>query len=206
MSNGKVTILCKWLLLLSLCIGVGCGDGSSKIQGQNVAGAGAVSGQRDSLYQFPQDFVGDWEGQITVYGAEGPRQTVRMELLIQPITDSSYTYVIIYGEDREAGRRDYVIKRGPDGPHHWVCDERNSILLDGYYIGGIYQSVFTVMGSTLVTNLEHRGDHLWMTFQSVATEPTRSTGDTIVEGEEIPVVESYRVKAINTVRLYPREG
>ena len=167
--------------------------------------AGALYGQSDSLYRFPQDFAGDWAGTVTVYGPEGPRQSVPMGLEIHLINDSTYTYVIIYGEDREAGARNYEIHRGPDGDHHWICDERNSLLLDGYYIGGIYQSIFTVMGSTIVTNLEHRGDYLWMTFQTYREEPVRTTGGAEFEGEDIPPVQAYQVRATNTARLYRQE-
>lgn len=165
--------------------------------------AGAVYGQSDTLPHFPRDFVGDWAGQVTVYGPRGASQSVAMGLEIHPINDSTYTYVIIYGEDREAGARSYEIYRGPDGGHHWVCDEKNSLLLDGYYIGGIYQSIFTVMGSTIVTNLEHRGDHLWMTFQSYPEAAVRTTGGKEYEGEDIPPVQAYKVRSTNTARLYP---
>ena len=61
------------------------------------------------------------------------------------------------------------------------------------------------MGSTIVTNLEHRGDHLWMTFQSYQEEAIRTTGGDEYEGEEIPAVQAYRVRSTNTARLYPKQ-
>ena len=151
--------------------------------------------QDTTLPIFPADFVGDWSGELEIFNAEGKRMSVPMELLIQPINDTSYTYTIIYGEDKVAGKRDYIIVRGADGPHHWVCDEQNTILLDGYYLGNVYQSVFTVGGSYLTADLEHRGDHLYYSIRSGSEEAVRTTGDATHEEEEIPEVKSFIVTA-----------
>lgn len=160
-----------------------------------------VSAQTDSLPVFPDDFMGKWGGTLEIFNAKGLAQSVPMELHILPVNDTTYTYTIIYGEDKEAGKRDYLIVRGPDGPHHWVCDEQNTILLDGYYLGNVYQSVFTVMGSYLVSNVEHRGDHLLYTIQSGRETPIRTTGDQTHEGEEIPEVKSYKSGGYQRARL-----
>ena len=160
-----------------------------------------LSAQRDTLPRFPQDFVGDWAGTLEVMTPAGVAQAVPMELLIQPLTDTSYTYVIIYGEDREAGKRDYFIYRGPDGPHHWVCDEQNQILLDGYYLGGSYQSAFTVMGNYLTSSLEHRGDHLLYTIQMWPERAVRTSGGDSTAAEPVPAVNSFNIRVFQRARL-----
>lgn len=152
-----------------------------------------VFSQTDSLPAFPADFVGKWAGELQIFGPAGVVQALPMELHILPVSDTSYTYTIIYGEDKVAGKRDYLIVLGPDGPHHWICDEQNSILLDGYYLGNVYQSVFTVMGSYLISNLEHRGDHLIYAIHSGRENPVRTTGGAQHEGEDIPAVNSFKV-------------
>ncbi len=149
--------------------------------------------QTDKLPTFPQDFTGKWAGELQIFGPSGVRQTVPMELHILPITDTSYTYTIIYGEDKVAGKRDYYIVQGPDGPHHWICDEKNTILLDGYYLGSTYQSVFTIGGTYLMSSVEHRGDHLVYAIFSGKEAPVRTTGETKHDGEDIPAVNSYKV-------------
>ncbi len=161
----------------------------------------ALSAQTDSIPAFPQGFTGTWGGTLEIFNPKGMAQSVPMELHILPITDSTYTYSIIYGEDKVAGKRDYLIKRGPDGPHHWICDEQNTILLDGYYLGNVYQSVFTVMGSYLVSNLEHRGDHLLYSIQVGSETAIRSTGNQTHEGEEIPEVKSFKSSGYQRARL-----
>lgn len=162
--------------------------------------------QTDSLPSFPTDFEGKWGGTLEIFRPEGVVQSVPMELHILPITDTSYTYTIIYGEDKVAGKRDYLIVRGPDGPHHWICDEQNTILLDGYYLGSTYQSVFTVAGNYLISNVEHRGDHLVYSIQIGKEMPVRTTGAQVHNGEEIPVVNSFKVAGYQKagLRLLPK--
>ncbi len=157
--------------------------------------------QAPELPTFPQDFVGKWGGQLEIFRPEGVVQSVPMELHILPLSDTSYTYTIIYGEDKVAGKRDYVIVQGPEGPHHWICDEQNSILLDGYYLGRTYQSVFTVMGNYLISNLEHRDDQLIYSIQSGKEAAIRTTGDQEHAGEEIPAVKSFKVAGYQRATL-----
>lgn len=157
--------------------------------------------QDTALPSFPDDFVGDWAGELEIFNAEGKRMSVPMELIIQPINDTSYTYTIIYGEDKVAGKRDYIIVRGADGPHHWVCDEQNTILLDGYYLGGVYQSVFTVAGNYLTSDLEFRGDQLLYSIRSGEEAPVRTTGDSGRSEEKIPAVNSFSVKGFQRALL-----
>ncbi|MTB52624.1 hypothetical protein [Lewinella sp. W8] len=150
---------------------------------------------------FPEDFEGKWGGTLEIYRPEGVVQSVPMELHILPVDDTTYTYTIIYGEDKVAGKRDYYIVRGPDGPHHWVCDEKNTILLDGYYLGNIYQSMFTVMGNYIISSVEHRGDHLVYAIHSGKEAPIRESGGKEHAGEEIPPVNSFLVSGFQRARL-----
>ena len=157
--------------------------------------------QIDTLPAFPEDFTGKWSGTLEVFSPAGLAQSVPMELHILPVNDTTYTYAIIYGEDKTAGKRDYLIRRGPSGPHHWICDEQNTILLDGYYVGGVYQSVFTVAGNYLISNLEHHGDHLLYSIQVGKESAVRTTGNAEHGGEDIPEVKSFGVSGYQRARL-----
>jgi hypothetical protein len=161
----------------------------------------ALTAQTETPPAFPQDFVGNWSGTLEIYRPEGVAQSVPMELRIQPMADTAYTYTIIYGEDKVAGARNYIIVPGPDGAHHWVCDEKNTVLLDGYYLGNIYQSVFTVQGTYLMSSVEYRDDHLVYTIQSGKAEAVRKTGGKEHEGEGISVVESFKVSGFQRAVL-----
>lgn len=157
--------------------------------------------QTDSLPAFPEDFTGKWGGTLEIFVPRGMVQAVPVELHILPVNDTTYTYTIIYGKDKVAGKRDYYIVRGQDGPHHWVCDEKNTILLDGYYLGNVYQSVFTVMGNYLISSVEHRGDHLIYAIHSGKEAPVRTSGGQAYAGEEIPIVHSFLVGGYQRARL-----
>ena len=157
--------------------------------------------QIDTTLAFPAGFVGQWGGELEVFNVEGKSMSVEMELRILPLGDGSYTYTIIYGEDKVAGKRDYLIRQGADGPHHWVCDEQNTILLDGYYLGNTYQSVFTVAGNYLTSDLEHRGDYLVYQIQKGSEEAVRVTGAATHEGEEIPEVKSFNLRSYQRAEL-----
>jgi hypothetical protein len=67
-----------------------------------------------------------------------------MELRIQPMADTAYTYTIIYGEDKVAGARNYIIVPGPDGAHHWVCDEKKTRSFSTGITSGIFTRVFSL--------------------------------------------------------------
>ena len=158
----------------------------------------------DTTYRFPEDYLGNWAGELVVRNPAGVQQTVPMELRLQPVDDSTYTYTIIYGAAEEAGPRAYLLRRGSGKAGHWVIDEQNEILLDGYVVGNTFYSVFTVMGNYLVSRLEHRGAALEYVICSGREAPVRRSGDAVVGGEEIPEVVSFGVRGEQRARLVRR--
>ena len=64
----------------------------------------------DSL-TFPDSWAGIWTGELQIRNAKGIAQRIPMALELSPTEeDSTYTWAIIYGEDREKGKRDYLLK------------------------------------------------------------------------------------------------
>lgn len=147
---------------------------------------------------FPTDYLGKWGGELEIYSAEGLKQQVPMQLHILPVNDTTFTYTIIYGEDLEAGKRDYLLRPGKQGAHHWVIDEQDGILLDNFYLGGKLHGPFSVMGSMLYSTLELRGEELFYTIASGPAEVFRTSGTTTAESDsdepEKITVESYAIK------------
>ena len=74
---------------------------------------------------------------------------------------------------------------------HYETDEANGIFLDDFLINGKLYSRFEVMGTLLLTTIEERDGQLIYEIIAGPLEPLRTTGDTIVEGEEIPPVNGY---------------
>lgn len=141
---------------------------------------------------FPSSWVGDWAGELQIFKAEGMTQSLPMQLLIQPIDNSTdYSFTIIYGLDIDKGTRSYVLKTIDASKGHYVIDEQNSIIIDAYLLGEKLVQRFEVMGNLLETFVEKRGDTLVWEIFSGKHEPTTVTGDTVQDGEDIPRVKAF---------------
>lgn len=156
----------------------------------------AQSPPSDSTAAFPAAYVGKWSGELDIFSARGKVQSVPMQLHIIPIDDTTFTYTIYYGEDLEAGKRDYLLRKGEQGDHHWIIDEQDGILLDNFYVGGVLHGPFTVAGSALNSSLEIKGDELRYSIISGPAEPFRASEATSVEEGETTTyqVESFEVR------------
>jgi hypothetical protein len=144
---------------------------------------------------FPQSFVGNWKGTLTWSRPDKAPQQFAMRLNIQPADSGRYTWQIIYGDDDPStslrtDNRPYLLQPVDPAKGHWQIDERNTIVLDGYFIGKSFTSVFAVSGSTIVSKYELTADGLMVSFTTYATKPITTTGGT---SSEIPPVESYKV-------------
>ncbi len=143
---------------------------------------------------FPQAWEGKWQGELKIYNAKGLAQKIPMELHILPIdTSESFTWSIIYGEDKEKGLRPYELKIVDAEKGHYIVDEHNSILLDAYLLGGKLFERFSVMGSMLLATTELRDDVLYYEIISGSETAVNTTGDTKVDEEDIPAVGSFPI-------------
>lgn len=156
----------------------------------------------DKVMVFPDDWLGYWEGELHIYNETGRTMTVPMAL-DNAVTDvdSVWTWAIIYGEDTVAGRRDYELKVVDVSKGHYLVDEKNSILLDAYLLSNSLISTFNVAGNVIQSSYELDGDEMLFSIQMFNDNPIRTTGDTIHDGEEIPIVNSYRNSVLQKARL-----
>ncbi|PHI19404.1 hypothetical protein CEQ90_12860 [Lewinellaceae bacterium SD302] len=195
------------IALLLLSIGLFGQEPPAPVQ-EEASPAPLVEIEAEFNFQpFPGGYLGVWEGELKIYAADGLKQSVPMELDISPIDDSTFTYTIIYGEDREAGKRDYLLRKGKEGSNHWVIDEQDGILLDNFYVGGILHGPFIVMGSQLYSQLERRGMHLHYSIASGSSKSFRESGTTTeVKGEEQRIdVEAFKIGSYQMAVLKRRE-
>jgi hypothetical protein len=75
---------------------------------------------------------------------------------------------------------------------HWMVDEQNGILLDQYWIGPKFYSVFSIGGMTIVNSYWREGAQLLVEFASFPSKSVRTSG---AGTEESPTVESYHVRS-----------
>ena len=151
---------------------------------------------------FPDDWLGYWEGELDIFNESGKTMTIPMAL-DNAVTDvdSIWTWAIVYGEDTIAGRRDYELGVVDASKGHYVVDEKNSILLDAYLLSNSLISTFSVGGNFIQSSYELDEDELVFTIQMYNDQSIRTTGDTIYNGEDIPLVKSYKNVVLQKARL-----
>ena len=148
---------------------------------------------QDTIPDFPASWQGEWYGDLVISNGGGEVQRLPMILRILPTEDKRYTFTIIYGEDTPENTRPYFLQSVNADQGHYETDEANGIFLDDFLINEKLYSRFEVMGTLLLTTIEERDGQLIYEIIAGPLEPLRTTGDTIVEGEEIPPVNGYRI-------------
>ena len=143
---------------------------------------------------FPQAWVGNWSGELSIYNAKGLQQKIPMGLEIQPTAQKEvFTWALIYGEDKEKGRRDYELNIKDAEKGWYVIDEKNSILLDCYLFHNKLYSRFEVMGNMLLCTYEKQGDQIIFEVISGKQEAVSTTGGKKVEEKDIPKVNAFGI-------------
>ena len=141
---------------------------------------------------FPESFVGKWEGKLNWYPSGKPMQTVSMQLFIFPDKNTGhFRWSLKYGEGG-TDNRPYTLKAVDSVKGHWCIDEHNGIILDQYWLGNKLQGVFTTGNSTIVNTYYIEAGKLIVEFISINAKPVSTTGKGT---EEIPSVHSYFVKS-----------
>lgn len=145
---------------------------------------------------FPWGWVGIWQGDLHIHNQQPVPMVIPMELHILPLdTSGHFSWTIIYGEDREAGLRNYVLKTVDATRGHYVIDERNSIVLEAFLLNETLYSRFSVMENLLSSTVHKQGDHLFYEIVAGPANPVSTTGDTISPaGDTIPPVQAYSIR------------
>ncbi|MBK8079072.1 MAG: hypothetical protein IPK25_01575 [Saprospiraceae bacterium] len=163
----------------------------------------AKSQHLNTVKNFPNDWLGRWEGELHIFSPRDTIQTIKMLVNNQP-TDSInvYTWTLTYGEDTIAGKRDYVLRPVDISKGHWVVDEKNSIFLDGYVYDNTFTHVFSVMKNLLTTRMTIESNNT-MTFEVMVSQdkPIRASGNGMHNGENIPEVNSYFITSYQRANL-----
>ncbi|MFK7934657.1 MAG: hypothetical protein AB8G22_14190 [Saprospiraceae bacterium] len=153
-----------------------------------------LSAQTDSL-NFPASWSGKWQGTLEIFSEKGKQQELPMQLHILPMdTSDRYTWTIIYGEDEKTGTRPYELVTIDAEKGLYAIDEKNSIQMEAFLLGGKLFQRFEVMGSLLLTTNElHADGTLSWEIISGKLEPVSVTGDQKVAGEDIPPVQAFPI-------------
>ncbi len=160
-----------------------------------------------SALPFPSSWEGEWTGTLEIFKDTGKVQELPMELHILPIDTASspaWTWTIIYGPDKEKGKRPYELITVDAEKGIYLIDEKNTIKMEGYYLGGQFFQWFEVQGSRLLTKTEKVGDTLVWEIIVSNDQPVSTTGNSLFEGEEIPPVLAFAVTNLQRAVLRKR--
>jgi hypothetical protein len=156
-------------------------------------------GQQKRSPKFPDDFTGNWKGELVWSPVGKPDQHIPMQLLIQPSADTAghFTWHIIYNGPAKDSRP-YSLRPIDSLNGHWLIDERNGILLDQYWLGNRFSGAFSVSNSTIVNTYYLDNDNLIVEFFSYPVKPVRTSGK---GNDEVPFVNSYAAKSFQRAVL-----
>lgn len=97
--------------------------------------------------QLPQEWQGNYYGTLHVNTVQGDTLSYAMGLEIHNLSDTTVSWVIIYGADSLRDERNYVLKSA--GNNQYGIDEMNGIVLSCSLIGNQLISVFEVQGNLI---------------------------------------------------------
>jgi hypothetical protein len=146
---------------------------------------------RDS---FPFSWFGTWEGTLNIYNSKGLSQTIPMSLeLAATDTTGYYKWHIIYGTDRAKGLRPYYLETLDASKGLYRNDEKNSIKMEAYLLGGKLFSTFSVEGNLLTSMQEKVGDTMLWEIVFGKEKEISITGNQVVKGDTISAVKTMPV-------------
>lgn len=139
--------------------------------------------QRIESISFPEDWTGRWKGDLKIYSGLGLQDQLKMELIIEPITNSeNYTFTIVYDNGLDLTKRNYELIVVDKDQGLFLVDEKNSILIESYFIGGKWFQRFEVAGNMLVCTIEMQNKNLVWEITSGKSEKISTSGDINIEG------------------------
>lgn len=142
---------------------------------------------------FPASWVGNYKGELEIYGVDSIAMRVVMKLDIKKKSDSIFQWKITYNIKAKEDVRDYVLKLVDAKKGHYIIDENNTIKIDSYFKTNIFTSFFEVQGSFIVSTYIKKENSIIFEIISADGKRITSTGNKNFNGETIPKVNSYFV-------------
>ncbi len=134
---------------------------------------------------FPDDFVGQWVGELEIYTKSSNPQKLEMEIQISKSNhlDTLY-YTLKYINAEVVDQRDYLIIKDSQNSSIVKIDEQNGIILDMEQFGNKWISVFRVDNSMIHFHLTIFEHQMIVEVFSISQIDTRITGG----NDDIPTI------------------
>ena len=191
-SCALINIYAVVLLLMSVCFASGC-DATKLIQERSTIVKNKPPTIAEDATIFPIDWLGIWKGNLEIYNTGGKLQTVPMSLEIKTTRDTlQYDWLIQYSIGPNGDHRKYTLTVVNPEKGQYQIDEHNGILLDASLINNELVSIFKVLNNQLISTYKLEGNNLIFEIIIHEADPSKSTSDTLVNGEKVPLVQSYQ--------------
>ncbi len=154
----------------------------------------ALFAQADKdFFRFPGDYYGDWQGPLHIYKGDSIIRTISMRLVIRQLNSKSDAWKIMYYAGEDTIIKAYELIRDDSIPGHFIIDEKNSILLDGYVHGGVFVQRYEVNESLITVRTERRGKKLYFEILAGSIKAIRKSGGIPFQKEKVPRVSSFKI-------------
>lgn len=153
---------------------------------------------------FPDAWIGVWEGELQIYNKAGLAQTLPMETHISKGDSANqWNWKIVYIAKKDSPDvRPYVVIAKDAKNGLYVMDEKNTIAMESYYIGGVFWTCFDVQGTRLFTSYRMVGKNLVSEIVFGKTTAISTTGGT---SEDIPPVVTYPIGGVQRCVMKKRK-
>jgi hypothetical protein len=155
-------------------------------------------------YRFPLDWIGDYEGELLIFGQNNDTLVAKMELSIEHLSPAGYYPWTIRYNDSDI--RAYGLEPINPNAEYYQIDEFNSVKLDAYYKGGHFVSRFDVMGNDILIDYKRIPGGIEVLLYISSREAINVSGGEVIAQDTVPYVESYELKAFQTAFLKKKNG
>jgi hypothetical protein len=139
-----------------------------------------------SQSQFPQDWFGKWEGELSLYPS-GMKIPMMIEIA-QADSVHKFLFKTVYNTGEKEDVRNYTLIEKDKKRGLYVVDEHNSILIAKAFHQNMLVSNFSVQGTQLTILYRFESEQIVFEVFAGSTQAMLTTGGL---SEEIPEVKSY---------------
>lgn len=151
-----------------------------------------------SFAQFPNGWIGTWEGDLIIHSQPGDKnQVIKMKLSIQESPQVGVRLWNIWYEDNNGGSwRNYNLVGDDPESGIYKMDELNSITLDMFYFNDTFYSMYSIGKAIITVEYALKDEKIYFEITS-ANNQGETTGGT----EDIPEVTNYPVRTVQKAIL-----
>ncbi len=153
---------------------------------------------QDTTPTFPDDWLGEWEGTMTISQPGTESAKIPMSMSISTTDEEGrYEWKTNYNPGAEnAVEKNYVLAELNTAKGLYLIDEQNSILMESYFVNGKLMSWYEVSQNLIFVSYELKdAQTLQMEIIAGKDRPISTTGRDTIDGAAIPEVNTFPINA-----------